>query len=709
MSVELDLGFLRRNRIRHIRQAEITECGLASLAMVADFHNTGIGLATLRRRFGPSLRGASIKSLISVAGEIGFTSRAVKLPLEELSNLHVPAILHWNLNHFVVLERVRRNKAHIFDPATTQRWMSMGEVSNHFTGVALELYPAANLGKSAPEERLSLSQLWGRLTGLKRSLAQVLVLSLIMQAFVLAFPYYMQISIDQALPAYDAGLLSVLAIGFGLFTVLNVFASSLRALVLLSAGTSLSFGVSSNLARRLFRLPVTWFEKRHVGDVLSRFQSVGPIQQALTQGAVAALLDGMLAMLVLFMMCFYNVFLAAFTAAAFAIYGLIRAISYSFEQRAQAETITTGAKEQSMLIETIRGMTTLRLFNRESSRHAQWLTRLTDAVNASVHLSRTRIWQQMAGEAILGLEAVVAVWLTVSLVMSGGFSVGMIFAYMAYRSQFLQRATSLVDQLVAFRMLRLHLERLSDIGLAEEDRSFLTNPNASQVLHGRLELRGICFRYSRSDPLVLKDLDLVVEPGQHIAVTGVSGGGKSTLVRIVLGLLQPDAGEVLIDGVPLEKFGYRNYRDQVGAVLQDDHLFSGSLTSNIALFDDTPDPHRVVEVAEAAGVHTEIMSMPMGYETLVGDMGSSLSGGQKQRILIARALYRRPKLLVMDESTSHLDPATEARVNSTIADLGITRIVIAHRKETVAAAEVSYNLQGGILHGAGQGASDNEP
>ncbi len=694
---ELQLGLFRRARIRLIRQTELAECGLATLAMVANFYGMDLDLGALRRRFQPSLRGASLKSLIAMADQLGLAARAVKLPLEKLGDLHLPAVLHWDMNHYVVLERVQGGKALIHNPEGNSRWLLLNEVSDHFTGVALELRQADDFEPASLRERLKLSQLWRRVTGLKRALVQTLILSLVMQAFVLASPYYMQVAIDSALPALDRDLLTVLALGFGLFTLLNTGAALLRAFVLLSAGTSLGYGIEVNIARRLLRLPVAWFEKRHVGDVLSRFQSITPIRQFLTEGAVGTVIDGSLAAFTLAVMFFYSFALALVAIAAFAIYGLIRLISFSAQRTAQEETIIASGKEQSTLIESIRGIVTLRLFNREAARHALWQTRLTDAMNAGVGLARIGAWQSTANTLVFGVENILSVWIAIRFVIAGGFSIGMVFAFMAYKTQFLQRSASLIDQGVAFRMLGLHLERLSDIALAEQDEGFKHEDRSDKALTGRIELKNVKYRYSPADPLVLDGVNFVVEPGEHVAITGPSGGGKSTLVKIILGLVEPTDGEVLVDGVPLGRFGHKRYREQTGAVLQDDHLFAGSLADNIALFDDVPDQARIAEAAQDAALADDIAVMPMGYETLVGDMGSSLSGGQKQRLLLARALYRNPRLLVMDEGTSHLDTAREQMVNASVARLGVTRIVIAHRLETIIAADTIYAAQAGQL------------
>lgn len=697
LSSVLDLGLWRRNRVRLVRQNEVAECGLAALAMVANYHGFDTDLGTLRRQFQPSQRGAPLQSLIAMADQMGLTPRAVKVPLENLQDLHLPAILHWDMNHYVVLDRVARGKALIHNPAGSSQWKPIEELSAHFTGVALELRPADDFEPSHRRERLRLSQLWRRITGLKRAIVQTIVLSLVLEAFVLASPYYTQVAIDSALPALDYNLLTILALGFGLFTIINAGASLLRQFVLLSAGTSLGYGIASNVARRLFRLPVAWFEKRHVGDVLSRFQSVTPIQQFMTAGAVSALIDGSLAIFTLVLMLFYSGILTVAALIAFGLYAVVRAVSFSAQRTAQEETIIATGREQLAMIESLRGIVTLRLFNRETARHLLWQTRLADFMNAGVSLARIRIWQTIANTLIFGLETIVSIWLAIRLVIDGGFSIGMVFAYMAYKTQFLQRGASLIDQSIAFKMLGLHLERLSDIALADQDLSVAERIQPQPPFEGRIELRNVSYRYSPTDPLVLDDINLVVEPGELIAITGPSGGGKTTLAKVLLSLIEPDEGELLIDGKPLHKFGYRNFREHIAAVLQEDSLFVGSLADNIALFDDEPEMERIQAAARAAALHDDIAAMPMGYDTLIGDMGSALSGGQKQRLLLARALYRQPRLLVMDEGTSHLDAARERMVNAAVADLGITRIIIAHRIETIVSAPRILAVEAGRL------------
>lgn len=694
----LDVGILSRSRIRLVRQTEIAECGLAALTMIAGYHGLDVDLGVMRRRFSLSLRGAPLRSLMLIADRIGLTARAVKLPLEQIANLQLPAILHWDLNHYVVIERVKRDRALIHNPDGRTGWLPMSEISDHFTGVALELRPSRSFKRGQRRERLTLTELQRGTVGLKRALVQVIVLSLILQAFVLASPYYMQIAIDSALPALDLDLLAVLATGFALFTLVNTAAGFLRSFVLLVAGSSLGFGISTSVARRLFRLPVDWFEKRHTGDVLSRFQSVAPIQTLLTQGAVAGIIDGVMAVLTLTLMFWYSALLAMVALVAFAIYAVVRAVTFALERDANEAFIVSHGKEQTTMIETVRGITTLRLFGHETSRHVFWQSRLADAVNAQLRISRIGVWQTSSNTLIFGLETIVAVWIAIRLVILGdGFSVGMVFAYLAYKQQFITKAASLIDQAIALRMLGLHLERLSDIALADEDTSFGSNEDIETELRGQLDLRGVFYRYGPTDPIIVENLTLSIAPGEHVAITGPSGGGKSTLVKLMLGLVEPSRGEVLIDGQPLSSFGRKSYHRQIAAVLQEDNLFAGSLAENIALYDEQMDLEQIVRAATMASIHDEIVQMPMKYETLVGDMGSTLSGGQKQRLLLARALYRRPKLLVMDEGTAQLDAAHERAINDAVAKMGITRVIIAHRQETINMADRVLLLSGGRL------------
>ncbi|OJY64397.1 MAG: ABC transporter [Sphingobium sp. 66-54] len=684
-----------RKRIRPIRQTEAAECGLASLAMVANWHGHDVDLNMLRQRFGVSARGIGLRQLMQTADAMHLLTRPLKLDLNGLYLLHLPAIMHWDLNHFVVLERVERDRAYIVDPSGIARWYPFEELGRHFSGVALELRPSHDFQPLQARRRLHFRDLWSGMTGARRTLLQTLLLSIVMQTYVLATPFYLRVAVDSALPALDEGLLVTLAVGFAALALIGAGATLLRKFVLLSSGAALSFGITSNLARRLFRLPIAWFEKRKVGDVLTKFLSVLPIQRFLIESAPLALIDGTLSILTLVMMLLTAPQLAIVTLLGLLAYCAIRVALLRAEKQREEEYVKALGREQGALIETLRGIVTLRLAGREAMRHSYWQNKLTDALGARYLHERTIAWHEAAKVLIPAVELVIVIFLAIKSTMAGALSLGTLFAYLAYRQQFVQAGQSLLDEGVKLRLLDLHLEQLADIAQSEEDNGF-DEPLTQANFEGRIELRNVHFAYGRHDPLVLAGIDLTIAPGDYIALTGPSGGGKTTLAKLILGLMDPTEGEILVDGISLPQFGRRAFRNNVAAVLQDDVLYAGSIADNVASFEEI-EMDRLDECLRAAAILDDVMAMPMRHETLVGDMGSTLSGGQRQRILLARALYRQPRLLLLDEGTAHLDLAHEAKVNAAINNLGITRIVIAHRPETIAAAQRIVRLENGRL------------
>lgn len=694
----ISLNLSGRRRLALIRQNEAAECGLACLAMIAGYHGLDTDLATVRRKFAVSLQGLTLRGVIEIAGKMAFNSRPIKVPLPSIGQVRLPAILHWDMNHFVVLKSVSGNKLTVLDPATGERVYIEAEFSKHFTGIALELTPSEKFERRKEKTTLKMSDLWGRLFGLKRNLVQVFILSAILQLFVLASPFYLQIAVDEVLTKFDTDLLLVLALGFGGFTLINVIAQNLRGYVLLYFGSMLSFQMVGNLFRHLTRLPIGFFEKRHIGDIVSRFGSMEPIKAMLTEGVVASLIDGMMAISTLILMFIYSPMLAAMALVAWGLYFVLRMALYRPFREAQEDAIVSRAKENTTFIETVRGMTSLKLFGAESERQSLWQNRYADVINTSAKAEKLGIWFQSANAIIFGLEHVVLIYVAVKMVLGGDFTIGMIFAFMAYKRNFSDKASALVEKAIEFRMLGLHLERVADIAHAAEEEQGDELPSLNhQPLVGRLVLKDIYFKYSDMAPYVLRSIDLEIEAGETVAIIGSSGCGKTTLLKIMTGLFQPSSGQVLVDGVPLSKFGLAHYRKHIGVVMQQDDLFAGTIAENISFFDQQTDMARVMAAAQAAMIHDEIAAMPMKYESFVGDMGAALSGGQRQRIMLARALYRQPKILFMDEGTAHLDVTTERQVNRSISALGITRVIVAHRPETIRMANRVLEIGDGVM------------
>lgn len=679
-----------------ILQASSAECGLASLAMTASAHGLNLSLAELRHRFPLSLKGAKLNHIISIAQQLGLKARALRLDLDDLSKLKLPCILHWDLNHFVVLDKVGASKVTILDPAIGKRVLSLAEVSDHFTGVALELTPSAEFKPQKTAPTVSARQLTGRIAGLWPALTQILALSVALQAFVILAPFYMQWVVDQALVSADKNLLTVLGLGFGLALLLQIAIGLLRGWSVVYLSSRLGLQWMGNVFAHVIRLPLDFFEKRHLGDITSRIASVQAIQKTLTTSFVESIIDGLMAVVTLGLMVYYSWKLAIITLVAVGLYFLIRAIAYRPVRDRAEQQLVAGAKQQTHLLETLRGMQSVKVAGLESLRRGIYENLMTETVNNDVRLARMGLGFNGLSQLVFGSERIAVIWIGALLAMQNVFSVGMLIAYLAYKDQFATRMSSLIDKWVEFRMLRLHGERLSDIVLTSpedgQDLSEIAAPANTDI-----EINGLGFRYADGEPWVLKDLDLRIEDGESVAIVGASGCGKTTLVKLLLGLLKPNEGTIRIGGLDLHKTGPRNLRTMMGVVMQDDQLFAGSIAENISLFDQEFDQERIEHAAKLAAIHDEIMAMPMGYHSLIGDMGSSLSGGQKQRIILARALYRNPRLLILDEATSHLDVARERLVNDAVRELKLTKVIIAHRPETIASADRVLVMEGGRI------------
>ena len=685
------LRFWSRASLPIILQSEAAECGLASLAMVAAYYGCQSDLVSLRRRFNISLEGATLHDIMQFAEKLELSSRPLRIELEDLEALQTPCILHWDMNHFVVLKKANEKRIVIHDPASGEKTLTLEEASDHFTGVVLELTPTKSFKKQDIKATLRFSDFWSRISGLKQSLILIFTLSILLQVFTLATPYYIQLVIDDVILTSDTSLLTVLAVGFLLVMVFEIATNALRSFTLLHFGNQMNIQLGANLFHHLVRLPLSYFEKRHMGDVVSRFGSLQEVKRLLTTGVIEAVIDGLMAIITLAMIFFYSSTLSAVVLVAVFAYAGARIAMYKPFRTISEQEIMASAEENSNFMETVRGIQTIKLFGSEVKREGQWQNRYANAINQNIRLGNYQIGYDVINRALFGIENIVVVYLAAHLVIEGGFSTGMLFAFMSYKRQFMDKTANLIEKFIEFKMLGLHFDRIADIALTEKE-----NLQPEQVkphkIEGSIEVRNLCFSYSDGTPNVLNNLNLFIKIGESVAITGPSGCGKSTLLKLMLGLIKAKSGEILIDGVTLDKMGALQYRQQIAAVMQNDELLSGTVTDNISFFDAQLDMERVLYSAELAAIHNDINKMPMGYDSLIGDMGSSLSGGQKQRIILARALYKQPKILFMDEATSHLDTTLEKDINAAVSKLDITRVIIAHRKETIASADREIKL-----------------
>ncbi|MFI7910659.1 peptidase domain-containing ABC transporter, partial [Acinetobacter baumannii] len=463
--------------------------------------------------------------------------------------------------------------------------------------------------------------------------------------------------------------------------------------------TTLNVQWKANIFHHLVNLPTNFFQKRHLGDVISRFSSIDAIQRTLTTSFITAILDGLMTIFTLILMFIYSVKLACIALISMLMYIIIRWIWYYPLRRATEDQIVHGAKQSTHFMETMRGIKTIKQFEKQDYRQATWLSLFVNQINAGLTTQKLNIMFGFVNTLLFGLQNIIIVWLGATLVIEGEFTVGILMAFIAYKNQFGDRVTSLIDKYVEVRMLSLHGERLADIVLTDQEKTdnYLFVPESSELQKTEIDVKSLRFRYSEEESWIIHGINFNIPEGQSVAIVGSTGCGKTTLMNLLLGNLNPEHGEIKIGGQSIKSLGSNRLRNFIAYVAQDDVLFAGSILENISFFDDSVQQDWVEQCAKMASVHDEIMAMPMGYQTLVGDMGNILSGGQKQRILLARALYRKPKILFLDEATSHLDIIKEKEINDMIKSLNITRIIIAHRPETISSVDRIIALNNGRI------------
>jgi ATP-binding cassette subfamily B protein RaxB len=687
------------DKLPMILQAEAAECGLACLAMVAASHGQRHTLSDLRRKFSASLKGTTLKSVMDMADGLGMVGRPLRLEVDELVSLKPPCVLHWNLAHYVVLKKAWNGPggvwAIIHDPARGVRKVAPAEIGRSFTGVALELTPTPAFTKKKQVERVRLTDMWSTLKGLKGPVIQLFLLALVVQVIGVFSPMLNQLIIDDAITKGDMDLLTTIGMGMVVLLLIQTGIGLLQGFVGMYLGTQLSFQMQSNLLRHALRLPVAWFEKRHIGDIMSRFGSLGPVQGFLTSVPIGATLNVIMLVVGGTMAVLYSPLLFGCVIATMLIPLIVQAVTFPWVRRKTDEGISLGAVASTTFMETLRGARTFKLFGKERERVSQWQNDTAASVNNSVTMQRVGLWGGAGLGIVTGLQGVAVWWLGAKQVIDGTMSLGMLMAFQSYAGQFSGALSGLIGLYFQWKTLELHLERLADV-VHEDPEVGVDEPiQEGRLFEGRIGADKLSFRYATHEPLVFKDATFYIDPGQFVAIIGPSGGGKTTLMKVLLGLLDPTEGEVKVEGVGLKNFGVRTFRHRIGAVLQDDRLLAGTIADNVSFFDADLDMAKVEECLAKACVLDDIQKMPMGTMTLVGDLGSTLSGGQQQRVLLARALYREPTILFLDEGTANLDPETEARVSETLRGLSCTRIFVAHREAAIAGADRTLLVAGG--------------
>lgn len=660
------LKWTGRKQLPLTRQTESAECGLACLVMMACWHGLQTDLPTLRERFSISSQGMTLQRLTECAAGIGLSSRAVRLELEDLRSLSLPCILHWNMNHFVVLHKVRGSRLVIHDPEKGKVTLSLQDAGKHFTGVALELMPASDFTARDERKKIHLRQLTGKTPGLLSAMSRIIVFAVALEILTLGSPLLNQLVIDEVLVAADQSLLTVIIIALLLMSLTQMLLSLARQWASITLSVNFNMQWTARVFHHLVHLPLAWFDARSKGSINARFEAVDTIQQALTTQVLEGILDVLLVVTALCMMLLYSPEMTLIAVLAAIFYGVLRALWYPSLRQSAEDAWDAGAKESGHFLETLNGILSLRINGVTAHREAAWLNLNVARRNTQLRQSRLLMCYDIAQTLTGSVVSAIILWKGAGEVLNGTFTVGMLVAYLSYQTRFSSSISSLTDKFFSWRIAPLVLEH-------------------------------IIFSHKGGENPIIGGVSLTLNPGEVVAITGKSGCGKTTLVKLILGIHIPDEGRIRAFGILHTHPDYFQVRQRIGTVLQDDHLFKGSVADNIIFFSDDRNYERMIQCARLALIDSDVMAMPMGYQTLIGETGGGLSGGQKQRILLARALYKKPGFLLLDEATSHLDVESEIRISQTLRQLGLPVLLIAHRPETIASADRVLYLADGYL------------
>jgi ABC-type bacteriocin/lantibiotic exporter with double-glycine peptidase domain len=690
------LGWRRdRRKIPYIQQMTWTECGAACLAMVLGYHGKPTPVAEIRDVMGIGRDGASAKAIVQSARHFGLRARGVSLDLPKLQHLPRASILHWGFLHFVVFERLTSRGVEIVDPSFGRKLVSMEEFGQNFTGVALVFQPGESFEIGAPQG----SRIWGYLRSMLSytgHLPRILVTSLLLQIFALALPILTGALVDQVVPRNDRYLLLALTIGLGGMVVFYFLASMIRAHLLVHLRTLFDTRMVLDFVEHLVRLPYEFFQRRSSGDILARLNSNTTVREIFTAGVLSGLIDGTLALIYLGVLCWASFEICILVAALALAQVLVVLAARRRQRELMAQDLHLQGRADGEMVEILNGIETLKAMGTEQHSVDRWTDLYVDVLNVTLERGRLNALVSSLNATLRLLSPICVLGYGALLVLDGELTLGTMLALSALATGFFEPVSNLVATIDKLQLLVSYIDRIEDVMQAEPEQD-ITKAQRIPELRGRIELEHVSFRYAPLAPHVLEDISLTIEAGEFVAVVGRSGSGKSTLASLLVGLYRPSSGRILFDGIDVVNVELNSLRRQIGMVPQSPYLFGGILRANIALGEFDMPLERVVEAARLACVHEDIEAMPMRYDSIINDGGASLSGGQRQRIALARALVRKPAVLVLDEATSALDALVEAQVQQSLASLECTRVVVAHRLSTVLNADRILVLEHGRL------------
>ncbi|MFC4309111.1 peptidase domain-containing ABC transporter [Steroidobacter flavus] len=675
---------MSRHRVPYIPQLDALECGASCIAMVLAYHGHHAPLPEVREACGVSRDGVSLQAMLEAARAYGLTATAYSVSLEQLELLPLPAVLHWDFNHFVVLEKWRRGGgAVIVDPARGRLNVSKRVLEQSFTGAVLALDVTPDL-----QPRRRKTPHLGRYRALVRdnagAIGIVLGCSALLELLVLTLPIGQQLLVDRALVGKDVPLLMQLAAAFFLATVVQGAVTLGRGYVIGNLHVVLDLRLLGDFMRHAVRLPIGFFMQRAPGDLLQRLEGNSMLRSLLGTEIVASLLDSLLVIGLAALMIAYHWMLGLLVIAMGGVRVLFQLYMREVNRRAAAAELTALSGTGAALVASLDSIETLRATSAESFALRRWNDRVVRRACALLPRLDLENTGAQSTVAINSLALALVCLVGGREVLAGQMSIGVFSAFLTLQALFLAPVGSLMQNLHRLQLASSHLSRLDDVLEAEPEGSGHYVPSD---LRGEIKLEQVSFRYSAQAQPSLVDIDVHVQPGELIALVGPSGSGKSTLARILLGLLSPSQGTVMFDGRDLREFDIDALRRRMGVVLQEVELLSDTVHANISCNDPTISIEAVRSAARLACIDHVIEALPRGYDTPLGGNDAQLSGGERQRLCIARAIAHRPAILLLDEATSALDAETERRIHEHLRELRCTRIVIAHRLQTVRDAD----------------------
>lgn len=678
-----------------ILQVETGECGIACLAMVASYHQGHCPLDKARAHVGSNSLGMTLKDLSAAAGKLGLGARPIKCDLDDLLDLRLPAILHWQFDHYVVLTECSRFSCVIHDPAQGRTRLRYREVSRSFTGVAIEFRhqhaldagPVIHRGKT----RRGISDVLTLDASLVKGLTQLLCLAVLAQAAAVIAPLYVQLVIDDVLLRWDTRLLPVLAIGFAGVALISQAINWLRAQVALHLGYSLSESLSVSLFEHLIHLPLGYFERRHMGDVVSRFGSLSPVRDFLTTSVTVIIVESLMLVTMLTLIFWLSPVAGWIAVGSIAILlSVYRAMFERLKQRSH-EQIVADADQNAGFMDAVRQMSVIKRYGHEPLAQSTWHNQFARSINAGVFLGKLQINLDAMRGLVTGLTMVAMVYCLARDVQQGYLTVGMLYVLLNYRNYLSAAVEQLVQEYINWTLLSVHLERIADIHASEREAAHPQRLNSPDFIR----VNEAAFAYDGLDNSIFSGINLEVFKGESLAIVGPSGCGKTTLVMAIMGLSPLIAGRIEAGPQLINPELRSKYQGLFSSVMQSDNLLPGTIESNIVMRDPQPNLVRLFEVSELVELHEDINQLPLAYDSMVGEMGTALSAGQRQRLLIARALYQDNPVLLLDEGTAHLDEAAERRLMERLLRLPDKIVIfITHNPEIARIADHVLEFSG---------------